>query len=139
MNENLDKFILKLQTESFTTFNNKNAIPKEIKDILDCLTKKFSIANPDQEYACCCTSSDKLPQRKLIYLSKSQNTLVMTYFTGGWGVMTHLLLIQFDQDKITDLWSGSCNENIKSNQDIIKYLNDNRNKHWGLNSNMVYF
>jgi hypothetical protein len=63
----------------------------------------------------------------------------MTYFTGGWGVSTHLLLIQFDKDKILDLWAGHCSENLNSNQDIIKYLNENRNKEWGLNSNIVYF
>jgi hypothetical protein len=137
-NKNLDKFISDLQTQKFITINDKKGIPVFIKKQLDCLTKKFSIANPDQEYACCCTSSQKLPSRKLIYLAISGNTLVMSYLTGGFAESTHLLLIQFDNDKILDLWTGHCSENIKSNQGIAKYLTENKNKEWGLNTNLIY-
>jgi hypothetical protein len=138
LNENLDKFLSKLQTDRFTTLNDKNAIPKNVKKELDCLTKKFSIANPDQEYACCCTSSGKLPRRKLIFLSKSQDMLVLTYLTGGFGVSTHLLFIQFDNDKIIDLWTGFGSQSLKSNKDIENFIKERRNKEWGLHTNMVY-
>ena len=139
LNENLDKFISKLQTEKFTVYNNKNEIPKSVKKSLDCLTKKFSIANPNQEYACCCTSSAKLPRRKLLFLSKSEDILVMTYLTGGFGVSTHLVFIQFDNDKIIDLWAGHGSESLKSNKEIEQFIKELRNKEWGLNTNIVYF
>lgn len=137
LSENLDTFVLKLQTEKFTTYNNKDAIPKSVKETLDCLTKKFSIANPNQEYACCCTSSDRLPRRKLIFLSKSKDMLVMTYLTGGFATSTHLLFVQFDDEKIIDLWTSYCPENFKSNKDIIKFAKQIRDKGI-INTYLVY-
>ena len=61
---NLDNFLSDLLTENFQTFTDKNKIPGFIKQQLNCLTKdKFSLANPNEKYRCCCTSSGKLPGR----------------------------------------------------------------------------
>ena len=124
----------KLKTSRLITIKKQF---QNVKETLDCLTKKFSIANPNQEYACCCTSSDKLPRRKLIFLSKSQDVLVMTYLTGGFATSTHLLFIQFHNEKIIDLWTGYCSDDLKSNKDIVKFIKQVRNKDV-LNTNLVY-
>ena len=138
LNLDLDSFIHKLNEEPFTVFNGKENIPKFVMNRLNCLTGGFSLANPEQEYQCCCTSSQKLPRRKLLYLAKSRNTLVMTYLTGGYGVSVRLLLIQFSGQRIERIWSGFAFTELKSNNEIISYIKENRHKKWGLNTNGVY-
>jgi hypothetical protein len=63
----------------------------------------------------------------------------MTYLIGGIGVSTHLVFIQFDNEKIIDIWAGLGSEGLKSNKDIEKFIKELRNKEWGLNTNIVYF
>jgi hypothetical protein len=68
-NKKLDTFLNTLQIENFKSYSDKKQIPTFLKEELDCWTKgDFSLANPDEEYQCCCTSSKKLPKRKLQYL-----------------------------------------------------------------------
>ncbi|MGG9963448.1 hypothetical protein [Ferruginibacter sp. SUN106] len=136
-NENLDPFIQKLSTDSFTNFTDKKAIPKFIKKQLDAIAHDFSIANPNENYRCCCMSSQKLPARKLQFLSVSNNVLAMTYLTGGWGVSSHLLLIRFEQNKIVDLWTGYYSNEVNGVADIVKYLNERRNKKEAFNTNII--
>jgi len=76
LDENLDSFVAALKSEHFQTFKDKKNIPSFIKEQLDCLTKdKFSLANPKEEYRCCCTSSQESPVRQLLFFSLSENTL----------------------------------------------------------------
>jgi len=138
LNKTLDNFLLKLQSDSFITFNDKKAIPGFVKNQLNCLSGDFSIANPDQQYQAGCVVIKKLPGRKLLYLAKSNDMLIMTYLTGGWGVSTHILFIKFTCNKIIDLWTGVCLKDLKSKTDILTYIKEHRNKEWGLNSNLVY-
>lgn len=135
-NKNLDAFVETLKTDSFQSFTNKSAIPSFLQKQLNKLARGFSIANPNQPYQCCCTSPRRLPERQLIFLAKSKNVLAMTYRTGGIGVSIHLLLIKFEKNKIIDMWTGYCWENIISVGDIIRYIND-RKKEWGLNTNLM--
>ena len=136
-NSDLDEFLSGLKHGTFITFSQKKNIPKFIMDQLDCLTGSFSLANPDQEYQCCCTSSTKLPKRKLIYVAVSNDMFVMTYLTGGIGVETHLLLIKFSGQKIEKLWTGFGDDNSKSPGEIFTFIKKHRYKEWGLNTNVV--
>lgn len=126
LDENLDGFLSDLKLGKFVESNEIGAIPGGIKKQLDTLTGDFSIANPNADYRCCCTSSRKLPLRKLVYLSKSNHLLVMTYLTGGVGVSTHILLVRFNRDTITDMWFADCLADLKSRAEIIRYINKNR-------------
>jgi hypothetical protein len=126
LDENLDGFLTDLKSGKFVESNEIGEIPVGIKRQLDSLAGGFSIANPNGDYRCCCTSSEKLPLRKLVYLSKSNHLLVMTYLTGGVGVSTHILLIRFKGDTITDMWFADCLADLKSRAEIIRYINKNR-------------
>jgi|SRR5579859_3070104 len=137
LNVDLDHFLSSLKNEAFTGSVQKNKIPKFIIDQLDCLTQGFSLANPNQDYQCCCTSPHNLPKRKLLYLAKSKNIFVMTYLTGGIGVETHLLLIEYSGEKIERLWSGFIDLDLKSPDKIASYIRGHRYKEWGLNTNIV--
>jgi len=126
LDKNLDGFLSDLKLGRFVESNEIGSIPVGIKKQLDSLTGNFSIANPNADYRCCCTSSRKLPLRKLVYLSKSNHLLVMTYLTGGVGVSTHILLLRFNGDTITDMWFADCLADLKSRAEIIRYINKNR-------------
>jgi hypothetical protein len=133
-NRSLNSFAENLKKNSFSTFNDKNAIPPSIKRQLRQIAKGFSIANPGRPWQCCCTSPRRLPARQLIFLAKSQNILAISYLTGGRSVSNHLLLLRFDNGKITDLWTGYCEGNVHTVSDIIAYVEESKNKNQGFNT-----
>ena len=138
-NINLDSFLTEFKTEQFVVNNDKKSIPKHIKKELDCITLEFSIANPNEEYQVGCIVEKDIPKRQLIFLAKSEDILVMTYATGGIGSSTHFLFIKYNSEKIIDLWTGVGMGIIKhkSLQEISKYISTQRNREWGLNTNLV--
>ncbi len=139
LNKDVAKFITKLKANTFTTYYNVKEIPANVKSILDCLTDSFSIVNPDQEYACCCESSKELPERQLISLFKSEDVLALFYVTGGAATTAHILLIHFSDSQILDLWAGHSLYNLKSTEEIIKYLQVNEKKKRKLGREKLYF
>ena len=139
-NRNLDGFLNNFQSEKFVVFNDKNSIPKQVQKQLDCITKKFDIANPKEEYQKGCVIERKFPSRGLIFLAKSDDILVLTYGTGGIGSSTHFLFIKYNSEGIIDLWTGVGMGIIKheSLEEISEFIKAFRNKKWGLNTNMVW-
>ena len=138
-NRNLDFFLTKIKNDKFATINNIKAIPTKVKHELDCITGKFSIANPNQKYQVGCIRERGVPNRQLIFLAKSADVLIMSYATGGIGSSTHFLFIKYNSQGIIDLWTGIGMGIIKhkSLEEITKYIALRRNKEWGLNTNIV--
>jgi hypothetical protein len=133
LDENLDGFISDLSSQTFQTFTDKNKIPQPIRQQLNCLTRdKFSIANPNEEYRCCCSSSLKLPRRKLLFFSQSKDVFLITYLTGGIGVSTTILLLKLKGDKIIDIWTGYGFPEFKSKDEVIKHIKQKRKLDLGL-------
>lgn len=139
LNKNVAKFITKLKENTFTTYYNVKEIPANVKSTLDCLSDSFSIVNPDQEYACCCTSSKELPERQLISLFKSKDVLALFYVTGGAATTAHIVLIHFSNYQILDFWAGHSLDNLKSTEDVVKYLQVNEKKRRKLGGDILYF
>ncbi|HYV92944.1 MAG TPA: hypothetical protein VE978_14230 [Chitinophagales bacterium] len=138
-NRNLDSFIADLKSDNFDITNNKKNIPKFIKRQLDCFTGNFRIANPDEPYNSTDIIIRSMPGRQLVFLAQSNDLLVMQYLEGGYVRTSHLLLVKFKDSKIVDLWKGICFHDISTIQDVTGYLELNRNKEWGLNTNIIYF
>jgi len=136
INQNLDKLLSELQSDTFNTTNNKKDIPRFIKKQLNCLAHGFSIANPGQPYQATDVIFKKLPRRQLVFLARSDNMLVMTYLKGGISLSRHVLFIKFKDKIITDLWSGNCLNDMDTREGIINSLNNN--KECGLNTNIRY-
>jgi hypothetical protein len=138
-------------------------IPSFIKSFLDSLTDNFSIANPEEDWQVSCVimgkqiqkkvydkktrdtlievsfdNSKPLPSRQLIYFGLGTDIALMTYYTGGIGKSEHILIIKFDNTKIVDLWCGNILTDVTNKSETLKYLNDNKDKHWGLNTNIIY-
>jgi len=137
LDTNLDGFLSDLQSQTFQTFTDKKQIPQSIRQQLNCLTRdKFSIANPNEEYRCCCTSSQKLPRRKLLFFSQSKDIFLITYLTGGVGVSTTILLLKLQGDKIIDIWTGYGFPEFKSKDEVIKHIKQKRKSEFGLHGSL---
>lgn len=137
LDENLDDFISDLQTLKFRTSKDKNQIPGSIRQYLNCLTNdSFSIANPNEEYRCCCESSQQLPKRKLLFFSESKEMFLITYLTGGVGVSTKIVMLKLHDDKVIDLWTGYSFTEFKSKDQVAKYIKTKRKIKFGLHGSI---
>lgn len=139
--KNLDDFIQKLKTDSFTVHTDKQEIPKRIIRQLSCLMSSARpfMANPNEKYQQYDVIVKNLPARQLIYLAKSQDILAMSYKSGGRASGRHILLIKFNKGGIVDLWTGFGEGPLSSNAEIIESIQQLRGKEWGLHTGVVYF
>jgi hypothetical protein len=100
-NQQLDSLI----QGSYTSVYSFEEIPKKIRRGINTIHKsKFKIANPSKPY----NSSDALinshlPNRCLIYVSKSDKFYIITYLLGGYTTNTRSILIRYSKQKI--LWA----------------------------------
>lgn len=162
-NNNLQSFITELENSDLSESKTVDEIAPFIKSFLDSLTNNFSIANPGEEWQIGCTITpektqkkiydkktgdtlieiafDKLvllPSRQLIYFGVSEDIALMTYYTGGIGKSEHILIIKFNDNKIVDFWCGNIMADATNKVEIIKFINNSKEKHWGLNTNIIY-
>jgi hypothetical protein len=79
-----------------------------------------------------------VPTRQLVYFGSGKDIGVMTYYTGGIGKSEHIIIIKFDDNKIVDFWCGKIFTDLTNKAEILKYLKDNKDKDWGLNTNTIY-
>jgi len=138
-NQDLDKLLSELKIESFKITNNKRDIPRFIKKELNCYVQPFKIANPNHPYNSTDLIIRGLPERQLIFLANSASLFVMQYNQGGIALIHHLLVVKHKEGKILELWKGVCVKDLMTIEDVVKYLELNRNQEWGLNTNVIYF
>jgi hypothetical protein len=137
-NENLQPFINDLRSQPLVLSNKIDDIPGFVKSFLKRLCGgRFTITNPGADWNCCCARDKNKPDRRLICVGRNSNIFVMSYETGGISKTNHLILLRYDGNKITDFWTGFVSEYFKSKDDIVQYLTVNKDKHWGLNTNML--
>jgi hypothetical protein len=164
-NNNLQQLINELEKADLADKKTVTEIPLFIKSFLDSLIDNFSIANPGEDWKVGCTSlmeidnstqkkridqktgdtiitvsikTKDVPTRQLVYFGLGKEIALMTYYTGGIGKSEHILIFRFDNNKIVDFWCGNILTDVTNKTKILKYLNDNKDKHWGLNTNIIY-
>jgi hypothetical protein len=151
-NQNLQHLINNLENISLTDYKTVNEIPNFIMDFLKCTrdSGQFSIANPGEDWQVGCTSvilvdkkgkvvSKPLPSRQLIYFGLGKDIALLTFYTGGIAKTEHTLIFQFQDKKVTDFWCGITWTGSADKKEIIKFLQANKDKDWGLNTNVIYF
>ncbi len=137
--QNLDPLLAVIEKTDLKTYRQVSDIPVFLVDFLKIITKdSFSIANPNEDWQVGCNVSDGLPTRQLIYFGLADNIALLTYLTGGIGESEHILIIQFSSEKITDFWCGNVMADLTNKEEILKYIKENRDKKWGLGSNIIY-
>jgi hypothetical protein len=127
---NLDDFMSLVKTEQFEIFRDNKDIPVFINEQLKCLTTdNFSLANPGEDFDCCCTTSKALPQRQLILLAKSKREFVLVYKKGlGKVTSTYITIFKRKTDGNIDVWTGYGNSKINSVADIITHVEEQKIK-----------
>jgi hypothetical protein len=138
-NKNLQPFINDIRESSMTVSYRIEVIPPFIKAFLGQLSDDhFTIANPGKNWNCCDGSwNDSLPNRELICVGNDKSLFLISYETGGVGTSGHLILIRYQDKKVTDFWTGTMPENLNDKKAIINYLTKNKDKKWGLNTNII--
>jgi len=137
--QNLEPLLAEIEKTDLKTYRQIRDIPVFLVDFLKIITKdSFSIANPNEDWLFGCDVSDDLPTRQLIYFGLADNIALLTYLTGGIGVSEHILIIKFSSEKITDFWCGNVMANLTNKEEILEYIKENRDKKWGLGTNIIY-
>ena len=138
-NKNLDTLLVKLDNSELVDKNRTKDIPDFINAFLTSATPdKFSIANPGEKWQSTDVVMEKLPNRQLIYLGIGSDLVLLTYYSGGIGESEHILIFRYKDKDIIDFWCGNVLDDVKDKKGIVTLLKKNRNKHWGLNTNIIY-
>ena len=139
-NSNLSPLILCLENAELKESKNIADIPVFIREALNnWTTDNFSIANKGENWQATDVVSEKgLPKRKLIYLGIGEDISLISYYIGGIGVSERILIIRHNNENIIDFWCGYSFKDHKSKEEIIEYLKNNKDKKWGLNTNVIY-
>jgi hypothetical protein len=166
-NRNLQSLLEELENQDLFIIKTRLEIPVCIKSFLDSLTGTFLIANPGEQWQVGCSPPIEIdysikkmsidsktgdtilsyslkdttfPKRQLNYFGMGKEIALMKYYSGGIGKMEHILIFKFAENKVVDFWSGNGQifKDDATKEEIIHYLKDNKNKHWGLNTNMIY-
>ena len=139
-NKNLDGLISKVETADLTLYSEFESAPGFIKLFLDSLVgTEFRIADPGEDWQATDLILEKaLPDRQLVYLGVGQDAMLLTYNKGGIGMSEKILIIHFEKYCIKDFWCGSVLANLTDKNQILNHLKENKDKHWGLNTNFIY-
>jgi len=137
-NKNLDIFFKKLETDSFIIWNDKDKIPAYIMKQFNCISDNAKLANPSEKFEENDFVTDStLPGRQLIFCAKSKNLFVLTYVHGGLAEHIHIVLMEFEKEKLVDVWCGVNIDELKDIKEIISFIKNNRDKEDGLNTNII--
>jgi len=126
--KNLKPLIAELAKSPIRSSYVVTDIPDFIKSFLDKVcSDRFSIANPGKNWNCCDGSwDDKLPNRELNYWGINKDFFFIYYKTGGFGVGGRLILLKYQNKKVNDLWAGAIPLDLKSNEAIANFLEENK-------------
>lgn len=137
-NQNLPSLIVDLDKAVLIEKRTIKDIPNFIRTILDSLTSdNFSIANPGENWQQKDVVLEKLPARQLVYLGIGDSITLLTYFSGGIGESEHILIFKYQNEQIIDFWCGNILKIVKTRNEVSDYIKANKDRHWGLNTNII--
>jgi hypothetical protein len=106
-NTKMDWFEAEFAKQKLVVSNDKNDIPTQVLQQLQCHLNGFDIANPDEKHQDDCAAEEGLPSLHLSLLAKNENYLVFTYNTYSSGSSSHHIWLQYDTKGIINYWSAS--------------------------------
>jgi hypothetical protein len=126
-----------------------NEVPVFIRSFLDSISygKKFTIANPDEDWQVGCTTpmevkssrtyydkklgktvtsltmgSKDAPHRLLLYFGMTDNVALMAYFVGGVGKNEQVNIFKCKDGQVVDFWYGNIHPFCYTKEEIVKNL-----------------
>lgn len=138
-NKNLDRLISKVETTELRIYPKYESTPSFVKMFLDSLAgTEFRIADPGEDWQATDVVEGNLPDRQLVYLGVGQEVMLLAYNKGGIGMSERILIIRFENSCIKDFWCGGVLTELTDKDQIVNHLKANKDKHWGLNTNIIY-
>jgi hypothetical protein len=64
--------------------------------------------------------------------------MLLAYNKGGIGMSERILIIHFEGSCIKGFWWGGVLTEQTTKDQIVNHLKKNKDKHWGLNTNIIY-
>lgn len=139
-NRRLDTLLAALQQAPLVQAHSVQALPPVVTSFLARVTQnEFSVADPGQPYQATDMVEEGLPTRQLLYLGQGNNLLLLAYNKGGIGLSERILLFKLQDQKILDFWTGYVKGTLTTKQQLLDYLQTNKDKKWGVNTNVIYF
>lgn len=137
-NKNIDKLLVQIEQDSLIESQKTSDIPPVIQSFLN-QRGAFTIADYGQPFNATDNILEERPNRQLLYLGIGNQTVMMVYYLGGFGLSERVLLFEIKDNHITDFWTGHLSQDAFDKQQIIQVLRANKNKKWGVNTNVLYF
>lgn len=130
-NKNLRYFIADIKKASIKLSPKANTIPAVIKSFLTSYSKTgFALADAGSDWNCCCDRDNSLPDRQVICQGTDGHLFMISYLTGGIGVVSRLILVKYNGDRIIDFWMANTTKALKNKNSIIDYLTTSKNEHF---------
>lgn len=76
-------------------------------------------------------SPRELPATKLVFISISQDLVLLEYLSGGIGVFSHLIAFILKDNNIVEIWKGYGDNNLRSGKDVALYSKINQGQNSG--------
>lgn len=146
-NLNLDYFLKRIQTDSFSLCTEKQRIPEYIHDKIDCLFGDF--ANVGEDWNGTCTVTEDLPFKQLQFfaINKQKDIMVLVYRSGTIGVATSIVFMRLaskgisvnSQKQVVDIWGCRSFFHGKTLPELVTYIQKHRTDIYLSNSQGVDF
>ncbi len=154
----LREMILALEAAPVKEIDSANHIPEFILSYLDSITEGFSIAEKDEDWQSTCvwgkttmitktldpqsgdtitiTTYDTIPPptRQFVCFAMGEHVAMLSYKTGGFGVMQHVILFMFEDLRIISVWHQGVETDLTTNKEILYFLKHNEERIWSMSA-----
>lgn len=140
-NRQLGRWLAEAQQAPLVAHRSAQALPAAVRSFLERITgKAFTLANPGEKYqATDVVYEHGLPTRQLVYLGVGDSLVVLAYYLGGFGVSERILFFKMREQKVVDCWTGMVQGKADTKESIFRYLRENKDRKFGVNTNIIYF
>ena len=140
-NRQLDHWLEEAQQAPLVAHRSAQALPTGVRSFLERITgEAFTLANPGDKYQeTDVVYEHGLPMRQLVYLGVGDSLVVLAHYLGGYGVSERVLFFKLRGQKVVDCWTGFVRGKADTKESILHYLRANKDRKWGVNTNILYF
>ena len=140
-NHRLDQWLAEAQEAPLVVHRSTQALPAGVHSFLERITgEAFTLANPGEKYQeTDVVYEHGLPTRQLVYLGVGDSLVVLAHYLGGYGVSERVMFFKMREQKVVDFWTGFVRGKADTKESILQYLRENKDRKFGINTNILYF
>jgi len=140
-NRYLSHWLDEAQKAPLVAHRSAQALPAGVRSFVERITSEaFTLANPGEKYQeTDVVYEHGLPTRQLVYLGVGDSLVVLAHYLGGYGASERVLLFKMREQKVVDCWTGFVQGKADTKESILQYLRENKDRKFGVNTNILYF